>query len=88
MHYSCGRVGKWCLVDGDQLEVKHKLRVGGDSRHAFAAVCEMSRNGDSALTTSTHALNANVPALNDLAATKLELKRLALGIRYGMLESE
>jgi hypothetical protein len=88
MHYSRGRVRNWRLVDGDQLEVEHKLRVGGDSGHAFATVGEMSRNGYSALTTNTHALNPDVPALDDLAATKLEFERLTLSICYGMLESE
>jgi hypothetical protein len=46
----------------------------------------MSRNGDSALTTNAHALNSNIPALDDLAATKLELEWLALGICYVTLE--
>jgi hypothetical protein len=37
-------------------------------------------NNNTSLRTDTHALNTNIPALDDIALTELELKRLALGI--------
>lgn len=68
-----------CLTDRDALDVEDQVRVGGNVWWcALLAVCKVGGNGQSALATRSHASDTNVPALDDLANTKLEREWLAL----------
>jgi hypothetical protein len=50
-------------------------------RTILGAVGQVGGNGESALTTDLHADETDVPALDDLAFSKTEGERLALGVR-------
>ena len=42
----------------------------------------MRWNSDTSLTSNGHALNTNVPSLDDFTAAKLELERLSFSVGY------
>ena len=74
--------GAWRLfLDFHELDVKNEIAISGDAGHSFASVCKMRGDGESALAADLHANNSNVPALDDLANTKLEREWLALLVR-------
>ena len=62
------------LLDLEKLDVEDKLAVGGNARQSLAAVGKMCGNGQTALATDGHAGNTDIPALDDLALTKLKGK--------------
>lgn len=70
------------LVQRDELEVEGELRIWWDSGQLLASVGVLCWHNDASLSTDTHALDTDVPALDDIAVTKLELERLALGVGY------
>jgi hypothetical protein len=72
---------EWSLVDGDQLEVEGEFRVGRNARQALATVCKLWWNDDSTLTTNGHALDSNVPTLNNRTVADLEAEWLAFLVR-------
>jgi hypothetical protein len=67
------------LVDRNALDVEDQVRVGRNVRGStLLAVRHGGGNGEAALTTSGHASDTDVPALDDLANTELEGERLTL----------
>lgn len=70
------------LVQRDELEVEGELRVWWDAGQLLASVGVLCWHNDASLRTDTHALDTDVPALDDIAVTELELERLALGVGY------
>jgi hypothetical protein len=71
------------LTDRDALDVEDQVRVGRDVRgRTLLSVCERGGNGKTTLATGGHAGDTNVPALDDLADTKLEGEWLALLVGY------
>jgi hypothetical protein len=70
---------KQSLTDGDALDVEDQVRVGRDVRRCtLLAVCHRGGDGEATLAASGHASDTDIPALDDLANTELEGKRLAL----------
>lgn len=58
------------------LDFKHKSRVGRNIwRSAVLSVRELGRNGQAPLTANFNAEDAEVPALDHLTLTQLELER-------------
>lgn len=74
------------LLDLQQLDVKGQLRVSRDAGLRLAAVGKVCGNGETTLATNSHALDADIPALNDLATTGSEGERLALLVGYETLD--
>lgn len=67
------------LADRNALDVEDQVGVGWDVRGStLLAVCKRGGDRQATLTTSGHAGNTNVPALDDLADAELEGERLAL----------
>lgn len=66
------------LLDLEELNVEDKLGVGGNAGEGLLAVCKRRRDGDTTLTTDSHAGDTDVPTLDDLALSELEGERLAL----------
>lgn len=75
------RVGRGYSLDLQQLDVKDQSTVAGDAGHALAAVRLAGGNGQATLTADSHALDTDVPAVNDLALAQLEGERGALLVR-------
>lgn len=73
------------LLDLEKLDVKDQLAVGGDAGESLGAVGEVGGDGQATLAANGHADDANVPALDDLAAAGLEGERLALLVGCEML---
>lgn len=61
-----------------QLNIEDQGAVARNATHALAAIGLAGRDGQTTLTTDGHALDTNVPALNDLALTQLEGERRSL----------
>ena len=66
------------LFDSKQLDIEGELAVRRNAGQRLAAVREVCRDGQPALTTDRHADNTDIPSLDDLAAASLEAERLAL----------
>lgn len=66
------------LLNLEELDIKDELGVGGDAGESLLAVCEGGRDGDTTLTTDSHAGDTNVPTLDDLTLAELEGEGLAL----------
>lgn len=66
------------LLDLEELDIKDELGVGGDAGESLLAVCEGGRDGDTTLTTDSHAGDTNVPTLDNLTLAELEGEGLAL----------
>ena len=66
------------LFDSKQLDIEGELAVRRNAGQRLAAVREVRRNGQPALTADRHAHNADIPSLDDLATASLEAERLAL----------
>ena len=73
------------LVDGLELDVKDERAVGRNVADALVAVAHVWRNGDGALAAHFHVLEADVPALDDLAGAQTESERLAGRARVELL---
>ena len=72
------------LTDRNALDVEDQVRVCRDVGECPVAVRQLGGDREAALTSSAHADNTNIPALDDLADTELEGKRLALLIGCGL----
>lgn len=70
------------LFDLEELDIEDQLRVTGDTGESLLAVGKVRRDGDTALTTDSHAGDTDIPALDDLTLAELEVERLALLVGY------
>jgi len=68
------------LVQRDEFEVERELRVWWDARELLVSVGVVCWNDDASLSTDTHALDTNVPTLDDIALAELELERFTFGV--------
>lgn len=71
------------LLDLEQLDVELQLAVGRDARLSLVAVGKVGGDGKSSLATDRHALDANIPALDDFTLADLEAERRALLVCCG-----
>ena len=79
----------WRLfLDLQTLDIEDEVAVGGNSRDAFAAVCEVGRNVESAFAADLNANKTNIPAFDDLANTEFDGERLALLVRCDLVSIE
>ena len=69
-------------LHGQTLDVEHELRVGRNAGHALVAVGHVRWDGELALAAGGDALEADVPALDDLAGADLDCKGLPLLVRW------
>jgi len=75
------------LFDGNELQVEDEFRVCGNAGHGFVAVCKLGRNGDASFTADSHALDTNIPALDDATVTELKAEWFALLVGCFLLAS-
>lgn len=66
------------LLDLQQLDVEDQGAVAGDAWQALAAVGLAGRDSQATLASNGHALDTDIPALNDLALAQLKGKRRTL----------
>lgn len=71
------------LLDLEQLDVELQGAVGGDAGKTLGAVGKAGGDGQTTLAADSHALDADVPALDDLALASLEGEGLALLVGCG-----
>lgn len=66
------------LLDLKQLDVELQGAVGGDAGKTLGAVGKVGGDGQTTLAADGHALETDIPALDDLSLACLEGERLAL----------
>lgn len=66
------------LLDAQQLDVKDERRVAGNARKRLVSIGHLGGNSDATLSTSGHAGETEIPALDDLTSAELEAERAAL----------
>lgn len=69
---------KQVLVDREQLDIEDQLGVARDPGDVLLAVAHMRRDGHPALTTGSHASDANFHTLDDFTLSEFETERLSL----------
>lgn len=70
------------LLDLQELDIKYQGGVARDTRLRSAAVGQLGGDGDAALSAHLHALETNLPSLDDLTLAETEGERLALLVGY------
>lgn len=78
--YNSSKKRRRNLLELKQLQVKYEGAVGWNLGTGLAAICKLSGDCDSSLTTNLHTDNTDVHSLDDLARADLERESLSLFI--------